>query len=286
MKTKHETLAARKRRLADLMEQARRLSHQAGGTPEDEMLLQVVARTDAIFLPYRRSENASRGALWKARKAFPDRGCRWRAGGGSGAERTRASGRLRALVGSGKLKAYGGKTQISHVRITQGEYDRQRARCGLATLAEVLPALDVFLAAEIEQGGPWLSECALAETEYTHPRASHIFGAVQDDMLPLMVAGLVATNSDTAGRAYYSLTPAGQAEARRRADSGEANADAFPPDPAPGDDDALRLYAAIRRAERELLVDDDEGGEIGDIPLSASWAAQRTTPTAATCGTR
>jgi len=281
-------LTERKAALAQKIQQAQQLAHGGKAAQgDDALLLGVLARTDAVFLPYRSADSGSRPILWERRREFFTNGIRSQGAGGSAGARMSASRQLGALRGDGRLILRGGTTKTTHARLSQVEDDRLRRLCGLPTLTAALVALDLLAVLMVEQsktflGRSWVGETALGETEYNHPRAAHILGVVQDLFLPLLVAGLVETNSDRDGRGFYGLSDSGKALADDRIETGKADPDACPPEQAAGDDALLRRYAEARTNERDRLrqAKPERESEIGDIPLPVCWPAATRCPPA------
>ena len=273
-------LAQRKKSLARKIAKARQLArNQDPAYRRDKFMVRMLARTDAIFRPLRAADQGARGLLYLAWKEYQTDGARWRGGGGGGARRVRKSRELRELVESGRLIVTGEKVRTTHFRLPDAEMDALRQMVGLATHSQALPGLDYLLGLRDDHGrprpgGPWISEAAIGQTEYGHPRAPDIFGFVQDDFLPLLVAGLVSSNSDGDGRVSYRLADDGERLAAQRLERDESAAETFPPDPGEGDKDMRHTYYTERLAERRRLRharDSDNLSELGSIPLPVCW---------------
>lgn len=204
------------KRLSTKLDQLERQAGNIGGLsmPEKIMLTECFGRLHAMFVPWR----------WQIRKQVPmaeiirrQRGYLKKTSGVSAradgqSQWKSASETRQALVAAGMLEAIGSNGETTSVILT---------RLGLATATRLIgdrlashADAEIGLAilkAKISLHGSPVRESVL----FNHP----CFGDpgtwehYEELMLPLLVAGVVRTNSDTCGRILYALTGSDMPEA-------------------------------------------------------------------------
>lgn len=232
-------------------------------------LIDVLARTDAIFRPMRKADwvPPAPSNLWEARRRFSSAGVLWRVGGG-GANRLAGE---RELVGLQEMSllVLCGKAKRSGVRLSETAEIGVRALCGLPLDAHAALCRVVLLTEEREG---LCSELWIAELD-EYADTDDCRNALWETMLlvlPALVRGWVASNSDVQGAVYYYPTPAGLAAA-------QLPAPALPTNSPKWSEPIGRFYHDQTIAARQRLRTSKPSSpsEIGECPLSASLDLRR-----------
>jgi len=235
------------------------------------MLLEVLAKTDAVFWPCRMKDLDARRAIEEMRVDFRELGLAWRVGGASS---TRQAGlrELDALAAEGRLlvtRAPG--RQAAYVKLPDAVDTELRRQACQADYENALPLLG-WLQSEIGRGQcydhcgrTWVRETHLTGQEYDSPDVGRILSAYAEYMLPLLVRGLVESNADCDGRVWYALTPAGEPLARQQYEGGEPRLSL----PLEYDEGTRAAYLAATEPERNRLegCSPRNQAEIAPIPL-------------------
>lgn len=241
-------------------------------TPVEQLLVRLVAESDALHEPIRDSAAPSWSATHQLRAGYESRGLPWRAGGSKEVERD-----LTALVVAGFAVRRRGRSKTIGVRLTRAGLWAARRLVG-ETEGEALG-----FAREIARNAPagrWVPETAFNGGRGWGDGRGAELKQVAAAALGALSAGWAESNADVCGRVGYRLLPAGVEALEAAGAEGEAE-DA--PEPAAG---ALEVYG---QAYRETLfwLDSLTPGQVGDanelgrLPLPTSaWA----TGEAAYCG--
>jgi hypothetical protein len=241
----------------------------------DSILVRLLAQVDSAFLPARKWHTHQPQNAYQFRVEYFASGVPWRTDAGGEAERKRAQRDLDALIADGLLTRASGEARTLAVRLSDLGERRARALVCLAGLSESW-ALLADVAGRCKRRprlllDAWVSELALAGMgNYPKPwttDAETALGMLGLRALPLLLRGLLATASDTHGRAFYGLTARGLAA---------LDSDVRPePDPEPAlDDGASELYRATMRATiaRLRTAEPPAVQEIAPLPFPASPA--------------
>jgi hypothetical protein len=235
----------------------------------DVVLTQILAETDALWLPNREWTGRRPANVYIGRRDFGRFGVPWASREHSEAGWKESQRALAALSQAGLVKATRlRRVKTSGVRLSDEADAAARVRCGL-------PGVDAGWAALVKlaglsrrpakvMGDAWIPETALADASKP-PREE--LSLVEDMLLPAMVRGWVVSLSDVQRHVCYRTTLAGW----QMVDAGE------PPTVPAGckvsrelaalyDD---RLQAALARLEASAPVDTRE---IGDVPLPVHMA--------------
>jgi hypothetical protein len=173
----------------------------------DALLVRILARTDATFLPIRDHKRPRPGNTALARIDYRhSRGIAWVAGG-SAVDRSKSSRTLADAVAAGLVTVSGSRVRVSHVALTENAERRARALVGLPTLADAIVCARHI--AEHVSTGKWLIEPVLAGTNWGTADADERFMDIEDKLLPALIRGWVESGSDCYGRAAYRLTSDG-----------------------------------------------------------------------------
>lgn len=227
----------------------------------DAILVRVLARTDATFLPLRDLRRPRPGNTALARIDYrTGLGVAWVAGG-SAVERSRASRLLADAAATGLVALTGTQSRTSHVTLSEVAESRARALVGLPPLADAVACMRRI--ADRVAVLSWLAEPALAGTDWGAPKAGEDFMDVEDALLPALTRGWVESNSDIYGRAAYRLTRIGAAALNRKHDGS--------PDGVTFADNACEEYHQTIKATLMMLAGKErDPSEVGSIPLSCS----------------
>ena len=247
----------------------------ANSWPE-QILLAVLAATDAVFLPDRDPLAHPRHAvIYERRRAFVHGGVPWASErvlpGLDDTGRKQVQRMLDALALEGLVLTYQPKgAKTLGVRLADSGDARARALVGLPTLSDALGILDQL--AELERhdatcaflGRTWLPETALAGVRWGDNANRHRFVEVEDRLLPALVRGWAESNCSVRGHCWYAITHAG----RERLSQAVVPTTESPP----STDLARREY--YHRVRQELLTlaaaKPECEREIGEIPIPVS----------------
>ncbi len=198
------------------------------------ILIQILAKTDALWSPYRGRESSPRCTLEALRQRYPTRGVHWVPPKGiQAAERKAFQREIDKVVGEGLVVVHApaGK-QIKHTQVTLTERGETIARllAALPILPDTLPWLDRLCALQNHPkaigktpGGKYVSEAVVIGIDVFCCPMSSIFWNLEEIMRPMLISQLVASSDDGEGRVAYRPTPAGNQLARERAEQIESN---------------------------------------------------------------
>jgi hypothetical protein len=238
----------------------------------NQILLAVLAATDAVFLPDRDPLAHPRQAvIYERRRAFVHGGVPWASErvlpGLDDAARKQVQRSLDELALVGLVLTYQPKgAKTLGVRLSDSGDARARALVGLPTLHDALGILAQL--AELERHdatcGTWLPETALAGVRWGDHANRHRFVEVEDRLLPALVRGWAESNCSVRGHCWYATTHAG----RERLSQAVVPTTESPP----STDLARREYC--HRVRQELLAlaaaKPECEREIGEIPMPVS----------------
>jgi hypothetical protein len=240
----------------------------------DNVLISILAATDAIFIPDRDPcHPVKHVALYERRRDFPMRGVPWGSDrvlpGLGAAGRKQVQRVVEQAIGKGLVHAFKPRAKTLGVRLTDEGDARARAIAGLPGYADALAMLDQIRALVTALGGGrrWIPETWLAGLDWGDDSRRRAFVAVEEYLLPALHRGLVVSNGSIRGHTWYDLTPAGLALTKRRASKpAPAPADKFPE----SEIEARGEY--YERVHQELAslcsAQVENEREIGEIPLS------------------
>jgi len=241
---------------------------------DEEILLDVLALTDAVWLPMRTWAQPAPANVYFARRDFARTGVPWRSGASGEAERKEAQRLLERMAARGLVLLFrprGFKTLGA--RLTEeGERDA-RALCGLPGVDDAARRLAEIVRLTDEMRRPWISEPALAGVAWGSPGAGKVLARLEDELLPALVRGWVESGADLHRRVYYRATPAGR-EAAGGAEASEG--EQAPPARRSYGCEAYGLYLERLDAAQARLgtAKPLDSREIGFLPLSASMGGE------------
>jgi len=227
------------------------------------LIVRILARIDAVFLPMRKWKRPLPGNTSAARANYrAGLGVLWVAGG-SALERTRLSRVLADAKAAGLVTVLGSAARVSHVALSEGAEARARALVGLPSLQEAVACARQIAQDTAGATWPWLIETVPAFTSWGEAGASSRFMDLEDTLLPALVRGWVDSNSDSHGRVAYRLTDEGAAALAGR--------QSWPAAEVEYDGElAEAYYAALKSALSALAGKERNPGEIGRHPLGCS----------------
>ncbi|HQL54433.1 MAG TPA: hypothetical protein PLQ87_06980 [Phycisphaerae bacterium] len=238
------------------------------------ILVQVLADTDAFWIPSRTWNRPRPTNVYFARRAFAKGGVPWESGGATEADRKATQRALEALAKSGAVKvrrphrvktlavklADAAEAETRKLVGLPGMYSAWLSACEVARHSKRYPQIELMT-------DLWVSERKLiGERPPDEYRREAVL--VEEMMLPALVRNYVGSCADRDGRVYYALTPAGW----DWLDAGDAPpADDLDGEP---DRDARAFYYERVRAALDRLdtADPPDQKEIGGIPLPVAIA--------------
>ncbi|MFZ5831470.1 MAG: hypothetical protein ACOY3P_15405 [Planctomycetota bacterium] len=241
-----------------------------------ELLIEILARSDALWLPLRAADWAGRGCsqvLNERRAQFFAQGIGWRHGGDQNARQAHAS-LLAEASAAGLLRTYGNERR-SAVKLTDMGDRVARGLAGCPGIAEAVEVMRRIAELELEPHGrsgglhqpcvreDWVANTSITLANYDTDEAARAVMVVEDRLLPAMTRGWVESASDTAGAAFYSLTDLGRDILSRPPKPADL------PKPARG---GRKLYARQLWHERLRLREAEpaDSRNVGLIPVPAS----------------
>lgn len=228
------------------------------------ILVTILAETDAVWLPNRKSRRPRPANVYIARRDYAAAGVPWGSNEPSEAGRKAAQRELEALADAELVRVSRPKRMRAlGVKLTDAGDVLARGLCGLPGVYSAWVAMQEL--ATHSRRPPetmrdvWVPEIALAGRNMDAAELA----AIENMILPALVRGRVVSAADIAGRVSYALTPAGwrflDGAAGPRDDEGG---------PTEADADAVALYDEHLAAEMGRLdTADADPREIGDIPL-------------------
>jgi hypothetical protein len=193
-------------------------------------LIDILARADALWTPWRRWDSRlAVTAVYERRHEYQRSGVPL-VGGGTGAERVAAWRDRHDLAGLAELRSNRGRVYAKLVDAVDWQL---RAACGLFGYGPMLTAIQRILDVEAtgHVTGSGIAEIALLgmdgwSTENTAP----LFG-LEEALLPALTRGYVTSHSDTLAHVGYYLTDSGRQFLQRPGDE-PANLPAYDPEAA------------------------------------------------------
>lgn len=239
---------------------------------DDQVLLAVLAATDAVFLPDRDPLARPRHAvIGERRAAFQYSGVPWSSErvvpGLDETGRKQVQRVLDRLTLDGQLVTYQPKgAKTLGMRLSDAGDARARALAGLPGLSDALATLgqlDTVVrtsAARAFLGRTWAPETALAGVEWGDHAQRHAFIALEEQLLPALVRHWAESNCSVQGHCWYTLSGAG---AKQLGKSVAAS------DLPPAIEAARREYDHRVQQELETLAvaKPESEREIGQIPM-------------------
>lgn len=235
----------------------------------DEILIRLLALTDAVWLPCRQWNGSAQSNRYLARCDYARTGVPWGSGRSTAAGWKAAERALSELGSKGLLSVSRPRgAKALYAKLTEAGEVRAREMTGLPGLCAAWWAV-LELSKHAKRPGDarlltdvWVTEIALGEVQYGEPTCRAELMLAENMLLPALIRQHVESNSDVQGHVCYRLTPAGWAWL----DAGEPAADDDRAEP-----DARELYDEHIKAEiHRLDTIAANKREIGMIPLPVS----------------
>ncbi len=233
------------------------------------ILVQILADTDAVWIPSRTWNRPRPTNVYFARRAFAKGGVPWESGGVTEADRKATQRALEALTKSGVVKVRRPhRVKVLSVKLSDAGEAEARRLVGLPGMYSAwLSAGEVARHSKRPGEAALMTDLWVSERKLIGERPPDEYRReavlVEEMMLPALVRNYVGSCSDKEGRVYYALTPPGWAWL----DSG----DVPPADDLDGEPDREarafyyeRVQAALDRLDTS---DPPDPKEIGGIPL-------------------
>ena len=241
-------------------------------TLPDQILLAILAATDAIFIPDRDPLARPRHAvIFERRQSFRHSGVPWASErvlpGLDDTGRKQVQRMLDELSLAGLVLPFQPKgAKTLGVRLSESGDARARALAGLPALGDAAQILAQLAAVErtgvacAYLGRTWVPETALAGVHWGDNARRHAFVAVEEKLLPALGRGWAESNCSVQGHCWYALAPAGREQFAK-----PIAASSLPP----ANDLARREYYWRVQAEFHALAaaKPDCERELGEIPM-------------------
>ena len=256
-------------------------------TADESLLIDVLAKTDELFSPYRWEGRLSApGSIWKRRRRFATEGIVTAGTDTDGASRTERSRAIDRLAQAEILVRSRPSSRTRGMRLTPTADEQLRSFCGLPGLETSFALMALMV--KIGRTDMGITErCPPATAERPAIREIYLLDpprdswpdsgdvdcklALESQLAPALWRGFVEAQSDMVGNGHYMLTEEGFAilgdgRAEQRAEMLDAR------DKPKENDLAANLYWETRLSEwtaRKEWADDDALSHIG-VPLSCS----------------
>lgn len=241
-------------------------------TAEMEILVKLLAATDATWVPIRRFLPHRASSTWQARQRFLSAGVPHAHAGSDDAGHKTSERQLKSLASDG-LVVVRGQTRALSAKLTDEGEALARSTVGIHSLWDAWNAVGrvAELTRPPQPNRPrrarplltdtWISEERLTGEKWGSDGSERAFLILESRLLPGLIRGWVESNADIHGRVYYKLTAAGRQALSRKA-------------PADPDDDvdaeAATLYHSRMKEVLHHLGTDTGGRDIGYLPLPVS----------------
>ena len=241
----------------------------------DQILVSILAATDAIFIPDRDPMMWPRHAvIYERRRNFTNAGVPWASErvlpGLDEAGRKQIQRLLDELALSGMVLTFQPKgAKTLGVRLSETGDAQARALVGLPALSDALAALAQL--AELERNGAtcanlgrtWVPETALAGVAWGDNERRHRLVETEEKLLPAVVRDWAVSNCSVRGHCWYAITDAGRDQLGKPIEAG--------PLPCANDDLRREYYHRVKAEFLALAAAEPKcEREIGEIPMPVS----------------
>ena len=185
------------------------------------ILVQILADTDALFLPNRSWNFTKPTNLFFGRRRYGKEGVVWASGRKTAAERKAAQRALEALAKEGLVTIFrANNTKTTGVKLTDEGEARARELCGLPSLANSWWACDALTMHSKPPGEAktyddvWVSEEKLSRVPHPGEGKDQTaflreINLIEDEFLPALSRGWVVATSTVHRNVFYALTQTG-----------------------------------------------------------------------------
>lgn len=236
-------------------------------TASNTLLVQILAESDALFVPVRDWTGTRSRATAQRRSLFVSKGVEWASGAAGEDARKAAQRTLAALDSEGMVSVGRVRGRATWVRLTDAGEDRARALASLPRLDAGVLSVHA-IAARSDRKAKTMDRAIVSIIDLAGSRDPHELRAVEDMALPALLRGWVCCGSDIAGRVYFWLPVAGWKIAQRPPDVDLPEVE--------GDPHAIEIYESRIRTALDWLGSAPvlSPMEIGPLPIPASHAGE------------
>lgn len=233
-------------------------------TEDQTILIQLLAQTDALWLPVRSHVRPGIVNVSFGRKLFHEAGMPWRNATQNNIRRVQIGRLLDAMQESGMLTIIRGNIKFPLVKLTDEGERQARVLAGLPPLTDALSILDAMVDRSTDPL-TWVSEHILSLDDNGEGTIDQLdLLTVENMSLPALCRGWLESHSDVRGHVRYRATAAGLDALAKwdRNDEGRPEADP----------EADRFYETTLKAALSSLATDspEDAREIGPVPLNCS----------------
>lgn len=234
-------------------------------TAADTLLVQLLAESDALFVPVRDWTGTRSRATAQRRSHFVTKGVEWASGAAGEDARKAAQRTLAALDSEGMVSVGRVRGRAMWVRLTDAGEDRARALASLPRLDAGVLSVHA-IAARSDRKAKTMDRALVSIVDLAGGHDPHELRAVEDMALPALLRGWICCGSDVAGRVYFWLSVAGWGIAQRPPDVDLPDVD--------GDPQAIETYDSRIQAALDWLGSAPVVNpmEIGPLPIPVSHA--------------
>jgi len=251
---------------------------------KNDILLTILARTDALFMPLR-GNCFKRTAAWERRKLFADCGIDWPEQDRTPSGRQAARREAADLKASGDIEVLGAGGSNLRCKLTSEADDGLRQAIGLNNYAGSLLWVDELWRLRDSPDGfddadlSWTSEAALTGTPWGCDDLRWKYVELSESLMPALHRGLIESGCSSQGHCWYGLSGEGLTLAQMRAENGLATESPVLPDLLRNDERLYPLYSAERREEvtRLAKLKPLDPREISPMPLPVHPPLRRLT---------
>lgn len=240
--------------------------------------LGLLARTDALFMPFRRQSR--RTTVEQYRWRFRNGGLPMGFEAGDRSDERLQLRLLHELAAQGRViltRPKAGRSAL--VKLSEAaDAEARRLAFYAGSLETGWMTVERLLAHEAEcdcchwdiGGRCWVRETVLGDCEWGSPDSVRSLLAVQALAMPALVRGWVVSNTSIEGHAFYRVTAAGRAAM-------ETQPPAEPDPDEPADPAAAAFYRERLDAEYDRLdvLQPPKSSELGSIPLPVAYSTGR-----------
>ena len=238
----------------------------------DQIMLSILAATDAVFIPDRDPKARPRHVvIYEHRWAFVKAGIPWSSEkvqpGLDETGRKQVQRALDDLVRQDRVVSFQPHAaKTLGVRLTEEGDHYARALAGLPGVADAVPMMERLL--ELERGPDacgflgrlWIPETVLAGVRWGDNERRHAFVEAEEKLLPALVRGWGESNCSGHGHCWYCVWPAGRKDLQKSLPTIEL--------PAPTEQARGKYYYRVRQELEGLAMASPQcDREIGEIPM-------------------
>jgi len=246
-------------------------------TEDDEAIIELLARVDAIFWPRREPwTSQSSAAHWEAMQQYFAFGIPAH-GGGDAASRKSAQRKRKEMQQAGLITIVTRGAKGAFLRLTDFAEYRARAAVGLPGMKECLAAvyrLELLFETEGPDFGRHIAETHLAGMHYADDGNGAPFVDLAEALLPALCRHWIRSDSDGIAHVWYEMGPNAAAIPRKL---GKSLLRTFTKPKLPDAEQSIDLYFSKRCEERQrILAAPHRTHDLGFLPMpqGIGWLAE------------